>query len=1502
MSGTGGGLGSVPSSRLTRILQEKAESLKKRRQLADQATAEVEDRLKLLEEIGVKLSETPERISKLRELTRKSDWDAVEVHAREFVAYIQSSVAPALEERRTIVVTRAKALAGAHAPLPADTPALIEQLEGTPIAEELPVAVERIAGLFRIVRQGQTDLSAKLRERARAVAKWAGVPEDQIGPLDVRFRQAIAPISEGNVAEALEHLAGEFRGQVPAAVERRELSRAAGQSLLLAARDLGSPHASLDAALAADQGASPLEWDETVPAIERASADVGEELRGKVQAAIGSLRATLESLKGSGTDVAGGIVEVEELLGQVPGATPTELPQLLTKARQVTEEPVVGIVAGLLDEVRPKLVEARWLGRDASDVFAAMNRAREALRLKIYSEALAASQEAMDRASQLTGDLETAREEAESLRQLLDRLTALQVPVQPFYEPLRAAQERLEKFEVGPAREANRETMRRIGRTAVQHLEGTVERVGRLVDLARERGFLPSSSEGSLAKAREALADGALADAGEMLASTEVELRTAAGPYVARVVEELERGFGEIHDEALVAPARRLLADADVTLRVKGDLLGSLESLKRAEREFAAVFAAHASSLVEALEEEGRALEAMGGAGDEIQRQIDEVQQIFNMGEFVKASRASQEIRTRAQQQQLIRSEESVSHAKLALVELGKMGLDTTQLRARFDKAQDAAREHRYAEAYQAARAVEEEATEVRQAAEAIVDGLQKAGELWQSLKDDGISVDGYREPIRETRLAYQSLDFAGAKAKLRSIEEALTTERASASAARRFTTVDLLLEDAQRLGLTTEVYQTEVERGRAALAAGDPRKALELATAAQESLLQLLRPVLEESVRSLEQELDIARAAGIDTAAVIEDLGEARRGLAGPVPTGVASRIESVRSRLIETRGFLEQAERAVKRAREAFAEAEIVRAATGGLQERLAEVEGHLGKKQYARAIELGGPLERELIQATHNHVAKVLANLQGMVVHVRQDGSQTTIAENLLTRARQALEEGRAIEALTLAAQSEGEIERVELQTQVARAALETVERKLAEAEHDGVRAPTATAHVAKAKHAYQQKQYPNVFELALEAADQLGLAREQQRRTRDALDAADRQVKEALELGAEIDEVLATLEKARKLAQSGEYPNATHTAREAADMARWAVERLYAGSFASVHSLVETMTSAGAGRNEAVEAAVAEAESAIPAREWKRASDALDRARASAHESLDRLLDARRRDLESVYEAHLEPGGPEAETRAQAQLGIEEARERREYGLALQRLSEEEARARLGRVATLERSVRLLKERLWVGEKLGLDTTPVMELFSEAKLALEAGKYASVETNVRQGNERLADLVEQKLAERRRSVESELVFARDGLNVTLGNLGERLASVEGRVQSGELVEAAQTLLAVEEELNKRKALHRELLNIHYLIDTALAKAAERHEDTTDARKLLDESIRTRAEDYQKALEKAREALKLLQGPTKPPESPPTAFWPFRRPNPERGRGAPGVREEP
>ncbi|MGA7923222.1 MAG: hypothetical protein WCA77_04525, partial [Thermoplasmata archaeon] len=61
-------MGPLPSSRLTRILQEKAELLKKRRQGAEQALHESEERVRLLESLGIKVPEVAERQAQLKEL------------------------------------------------------------------------------------------------------------------------------------------------------------------------------------------------------------------------------------------------------------------------------------------------------------------------------------------------------------------------------------------------------------------------------------------------------------------------------------------------------------------------------------------------------------------------------------------------------------------------------------------------------------------------------------------------------------------------------------------------------------------------------------------------------------------------------------------------------------------------------------------------------------------------------------------------------------------------------------------------------------------------------------------------------------------------------------------------------------------------------------------------------------------------------------------------------------------------------------------------------------------------------------------------------------------------------------------------------------------------------------------------------------------------------------------------------------------------------------------
>ena len=194
-----------------------------------------------------------------------------------------------------------------------------------------------------------------------------------------------------------------------------------------------------------------------------------------------------------------------------------------------------------------------------------------------------------------------------------------------------------------------------------------------------------------------------------------------------------------------------------------------------------------------------------------------------------------------------------------------------------------------------------------------------------------------------------------------------------------------------------------------------------------------------------------------------------------------------------------------------------------------------------------------------------------------------------------------------------------------------------------------------------------------------------------------------------------------------------------------------------------------------------------------------------------------------------------------------------------------------------------------------------------IFASASAA-DAQRIEEAERLVADALPALERAVRDPFARRQKDVVTELNFAQEGLHVSVGPVVERMREVEVLERTGRLLDAARALLAAEEDLNLRKSLHRELLNLHYLIDAALTRAQQTGADTSRARVLLAESIRLRETDYSLALEKAREALKLLQqepapaagtppaagGGAAPPPSTTQSFWPFRRP-PTDGKGA-------
>ena len=1495
MSGPGG-VGSLPSSRLTRILQEKAEALKKRRQAGETLQKEVDEKLALLETLGIAPAELAERSARIKESARRSDWETVETDARALLTYLATTVPPALEDRRRRTADAVGRLSGMGVPLPEGVGARLEALAhpADPTAwAETAASLSAIEDSLRTSEEGYVN---EARARAMAVARWSSLSPERMKQFESQLAEAVAPAKEGGLLEAMDRLSRAVAEGLPEAVALRTEARDAASLMLAEAKEFGAPTGRLDAALREDGDAPPDRWPTTVAAITTTMTELAEVLRERCGQALETLRTSLDTTAEFGVDPTNARSAIEAAIARLPEVPPLEIAPLLSEARRAAEEPIVSVVAGLLDEVRPRIVEARRLGRDPTDVFAAMNRAREALRLKIYSEALAASQEALDRVSRLTEDLDSARDELSAMEDMAHRFQGAGFSTEALDPLLAKARAHLDRAEVDTARQVLRDAVLSFGREALQFFRQRWATLDKIRDYAREREFLTPDADQAITAARSLLDEGKLVEAAEAIAKAEVALRTAAAPFVGRRVQEMEQGFADIPDEALTAPVRRLLADADVSLRVKEDLPASIESMRRAERDFAAVFAAHASALVELLESEVRVLESMGGASDEVQRQIDEVQQIFNMGDFVKASRASQEIRTRAQQQQLLRSEEAVSHAKLSLVELETMGLDLAKFRTQLDEAQTAARAGQFPEAYRLASRLEESASHARAGAQAVLEGISRAQDLLSRLRGAGADPTPFYEPLRNARLAYQALDFDGARTLLDGVEQSLKSEEARLDSDKLLNETSLLIEDGRRLSAAMEPYQHRLETLKTERATAAPEATRTGARLLHDELITLLRPILEENLRGLERDLDIARAAGVQVDKIVTPLGEARRRVALPLPIGAAALLDQARAEFISTRGFVEHADRVAKRAREALSQADLLHVDVAGLRAQMERLDGMLQQRQYARVIELGGPLEREILQVTYQHVSKTLAGFQAMVTRLRHDGSNTSIAENLLHQARMALDEGKSVEALQLAGKSETELERVDLQRRLAEGSLEAAERSLSRAVQEGVVAPTASEEFELAKAAFQQHAYPDVLERAMVSADALGVARDGHRRAGDAMRSAERQIAEAADLGAEVQDGAARLAEAQHHAALGQYPEAIRAARESTEMGRWAIERMFAGPLGELRRQVDGARSEGlATELDPLEGVVAEAEGALRAREWPQVKQALARGEAASRRLFESVVDGRWREAEAAFARAGEPTPDELARRADLQKQLAEFRERRDLASALRLVRGEVDLARKRRHEELLGRMTGFKDRLWVGERLGVDTTPVMQVFSEARVALDQDRLEEAESLLAQASKALEPAVREPFDRRLRDLQTEVTFAEEGLHVSVAPVRAKLGEVSGLAAGGQLLEAGRLLLKAEEELNLRKSLHRELLNLHFLIDAAITRAHERQLDTTEARALLAESLRLRDTDYPAALEKARESLKKLQAegaaaPEAPAPAPaPTAspFWPFRRP---------------
>lgn len=1316
----------------------------------------------------------------------------------------------------------------------------------------------------------ESDFTRSLETRVEELARWAGaypLPGDVQSALDPTW----AKLKSGDLAAGSQEVEATLAKSFPQPTKKLASLVESCRALLTVAKDVGAPSDELAALLNKSTDVKVLETDRVGRALDEGRSRLEAQVRERAVAQVKAMRAVVEGLSEHGVEVKDTLANFEEILSLAANAPASQAGDLLKRSREAVEGPVVSVVAGYIDEVRPRVVEARQLGRNPQPAIDEMNRSREALRQHDYAASLKAAQHALDLASDLVSDLEAAHDEVASFKELLSRLATGGFDSAPFQSFVNRAEQAIASTRIDEMRTIIQEGLRAVGRESLPYYRNRLESQTKLLTGLEQRNWAVGPLRERINALDRPLKEGKIPETAEALAAYQAELRTIVSPLISRRLEEMGRSLEELPDAGAVETVRGLMADTDVSLKVKGNPELALESLARAEKEMAIAFAARASNVVEELDEERRALEKMGVSTEEIGREIAQVLQIFEVGDFLKGSQASQDIKSRILQQELIRAEEAVSRAKFAIVEASKMGLEPGQVKAGLSEAQEMVRSGRYPQAYALALSIREEITKVQGTAQRVLDMIAKVAELMAALRKSGVPIEELRElapKIVEAKAAYQALSFDKAEVVAGELQRSLENIGASRDGAKQLADLQSFLAGAKLIGVAPPEWAGMIKEISELLAGNAARMATPKIKELRELMVGRVKPELDQQLTGLEGDLRAARSAGVDTTVVETALSEARRRLQEPLPVGVAETIDQARRQFFQSRAFLEQAQKAAKAARDAVNQADLVHVDTSSYRPRLEEIDRRFEDKDYPASLDLAQKLEHEATDKVRTQVAKTLANFQSMISRAKLEGALTMVAENFLVQARNLLMAGKPIEALQLATRSETELEKVELQHTLARNSLTTLQAKVEAANKDHLHCPQAAKELEQAEELFARGDYSGVLEMSMNVSDMLLQVQDTRKAARESLARGLAFLQSVTALAVDLSGPKSELSKADDLIKAGSYSEALSKARAAGEAARGAVEGVVSQSFSKAHELIDLVAQLVPDKAPSVNASLEAGQVALKARDWGTALAKLDDARNQAHEALLTVLKDQHSKLKALWKAVPAMDPSAAEARAATEASIAWALEQGEIVKAKEGLDKAGADADRLRMVYLEKEVDKLQKQVLIGEKLGVETTPIMEAFSEAKLNLQARQFEAVPQQLAKAASALNDLMATRLAEKRKEVTSELAFAKEGLNVSVQPVEEALRQAELEEESGDVGGAAVKLLEAEEELNRRKSRHRELTNLHYLLDAALTQATEHKIDVTHPRELLAESIRLKPMDYAKAIEVARTALNEVQ----------------------------------
>ncbi|MEM4264689.1 MAG: hypothetical protein QW505_02770 [Thermoplasmata archaeon] len=447
----------------------------------------------------------------------------------------------------------------------------------------------------------------------------------------------------------------------------------------------------------------------------------------------------------------------------------------ITDIKENLEKRGIDEAKRLIGDAEIKISEVEAAGVDASDLRLMVKKADEALQKGVLEVAVATAKETIQDADEALE--EVAQKALFSLKAVLDSAKSNSMDTTKWRAYYKQAKELLEAGEYSSSYQTSSKSLSEINRFTQEQqiLLGKLSRCEELLSEAAKNNIDVSAAAKLLEESKSDLASLSIDDAERKIAEAENILEKLMGMYLAaKLIMSLKVSLGFTDSENLTPEGvRQSLEEAKAAMKERNYDL-ALASAKKARAELDELLKSKSEEEIASIATLIADAKNVGVDTSRPEKLLEQARNEFEQQEYESCLKSAKSAREEIDQIRDLSSKSAfeIRIAKERIRDAEMIGIDMSEPRAILAQAVDSLNSHKYAIAFELARKISNEASEI--AKKNLQGLLQKLARRITYAEKDGTYVDDARSLLDEAKSSFEVANFQEAVKKIISCEQEL--------------------------------------------------------------------------------------------------------------------------------------------------------------------------------------------------------------------------------------------------------------------------------------------------------------------------------------------------------------------------------------------------------------------------------------------------------------------------------------------------------------------------------------------------------------------------------------------------------------------------------------------------------------------------------------------------------------------------------------------------------